>query len=340
MDNLEKDNLKKDSYQDFIKFKTNYDYDNDKNIIEAKEYGYFDTQSYGEIYLLQHFLFEIYEYDYSYNSNQYFGIEPNTEPNHKNKEVQYFEKYYDLNFNILRCFPKEYVLELLEKNFEDRSICYNNLVHIELVKYTYHIWNNYVGKECSDFTYPENEFCKLINKINDHLFEVANMDEKEYYDILRNDENPRFDRKKNYIYYTWWLYAYFPLMDNAENLILKLVDFVYLNDAQDMLLYGIYQMQPSRLAPFMKDLMLKLFQQEVDHATGKRVCGECFYMWCGGTGAWSQIIRILGKLYNNGFDLMADPDLVDVFGCETSDGKIGSHIPEIYKIIKEETLGI
>ncbi|AUL79329.3 putative orfan [Tupanvirus soda lake] len=326
--------IKKDHYQDFINFKTNYDYDSDKTIVDAKEKGYYDQQSYSEIYLLENFLSRIYEYNYSFDSEQYFGIKPITEDDEKNKEMQYFNKYYDLNFNILKNFPKEYVLDLLEKNFESRSICYSNLVHIELVKYTYQIWNYYIGKESNHFLYPENELCKLINKIKYHLLEVANMSEKEYYDILRNDENPRFNRKKHYIYYTWWLYAYYPLMENAEDLILKLIDFVYLNDAQDMLLYGIYQMDPIRLAPFMKKFMLKLFQQEIDQISGTRTCSECFCMWSSGTGAWSQMVRILGKLHKNGFDLMTDPNLVDVFGCEKSDGTIGSYIPEIYEEIK------
>ena len=300
-----------DHYQNFLNFKNNYDWDADEDVTKAKKFGYYDPVTHDDRYLLEGFLFDVYGYDYAYNATHYFGVKPVADSDEKINEKEYFLKYNDLEFNVLQSFPKEIVLGFAKQNFEGRSICYYNLLHIELVKYTYHIWKKFVNKSPDNFEYPDNEFCILINKIQEHLLEVVYMDVDKYYDILQNSRNPRFDSKKNYIYYTWWLYAYLPLLDEPEEKILKLVDFVYLNDAQDMLLYGIYQMNTTILAPLMKKLMLTLWKQE-EALPGIRGPRPCYEMWSGGTGAWTQTVDILGKLYHAGYNLMEDPELTHV----------------------------
>ena len=78
----------------------------------------------------------------------------------------------------------------------------------------------------------------------------------------------------------------------------------------------------------MKKIMLSLKKQ--DENTNK----PCFDMWCSGTGAKCQIIDIIIKLYKSGFNLMADPELKNVFSVEYANG-IHDYAKEIYDEIKE-----
>jgi hypothetical protein len=312
-----------DYYSNFLNYKKNYDWATDENIIEAKTHGYYDAKNYDDHYLLENFLYDIYD-----NMDHLSGSL--TEAEGKKIREEYLKKYYDLEFNILRAFPKEKMLSFVKKNFEDRTICYHDLFHIELVKYTYHIWKKFVNNSPDNFEYPDNEFCICINKIKDHLEEVTNMTSDKYYDILENKQNPRYNPKKHYIYYTWWLYAYLPLLEDADGKILNLIKFVYLEDAQDMLLYGIYQMDTNKLAPFMKKIMMSLWKQGIDYPMGIRKHKPCFGMWETGTGAWSQMVDILEKLYQGGYDLMSDIELGPIFGYVKYNGTICSHIPDIY----------
>ena len=221
-------------------------------------------------------------------------------------------KYMDLNFMHIHHYPSELLLKLIQMSFETREHP-GSYVNIEIVKYIYSIWDK---SDNSD------ELSKWINTIKNHLIETANMNSDEYYDILENPKNPRYNQSKHYIYYTWWLYVYYPLIQDGEELILKLIDFAYLDDAQDMLMYGIYQMKPSRLNIFMKKFLIKLWDQYNElHNMGTRKLNPCFNIWSNGTGAWSQIIDILKKLYRAGYNLLENPELNKILCYELSDGK-------------------
>lgn len=202
---------------------------------------------------------------------------------------------HDMNFHYLDTYPNHIVLLLLEKNFNERGICYESFLHIELVKWLYRHWKDAIA-------------APIVDKIKAHLVEVANMTSQEYNDILYNSENPRYDRKKHYMYYTWWLYVYYPLLDNWENLVMKLISLAYLEDAQDMLLYGLYFVDPERLAPFMKHFILTLHTQRQQSITSTRD-RACFDIYQSGTGASGQISQILKKLKDVGYDLFNDHDL-------------------------------
>jgi len=217
-------------------------------------------------------------------------------------EIDHQKKFYDLNYNIIRDFPKKKLLKWLNINFESRKICYVKLLHIELVKFVFHIWRNN----------NDGEFSLHVQKIKNHLTEVANMNQAEYQDILNNKENPRYNTDKHYIYYTFWLYPYFVLLDNCEELIIKLINLVYLDDAEMHLLYGIYHMEPHKLAPFMKNFLLELWRQN-KHFTKK----ACF----GFPGQFAYLIlKTLFKLYKNGYDLINDAEVRELFKYTTREG--------------------
>ena len=210
------------------------------------------------------------------------------------------KKYYDINYNFLTKFPTDYVLQFLDIYFNTRHICHIEYVNIEIVKFIYHNWNQ---PFIADF----------INELKKHLIELVNMTRDEYYDILRNSNNKKYNREKHYIYYTWWLYAFYPLIENAQELILKLIDLVYLDDAQDMLLYGIYQINNiNELYLLIKNILFKLNTQDK----------PCFYMFESGTGALFQFKMILNKLDIRGKELLLCPELKDVFMFTNFQGKL------------------
>lgn len=213
----------------------------------------------------------------------------------KKYERNYKEKYYNLEYNIIRHFPKNKLLKWLETDFESRKICYIPLLHIELVKFVFSIWHT-----------KDTEFGLYVEKIKTHLIDMVNMSREECYDILKNEKNPKFNPERNTIHYTFWLNPYFVLFDNGEELIMKLIDLVNLDGAQEDLLYGIYQMSVERLAPFIKKILIRLWQQ--DEGMIKNVSEPCFSYF-----AVHEISMILRKLYKNGYDLINDPEVRELF---------------------------
>lgn len=80
--------------------------------------------------------------------------------------------------------------------------------------------------------------------------------------------------------------------------------------------------------------MLALYHQQEELNQGKRNHRPCFELLSGGTGAWSQTIRILKKLYENGYDLLADPELEKIFVYENIKNETINEIPIIYEKLK------
>lgn len=208
------------------------------------------------------------------------------------------KRYHDLNYHFLENFSMDTIFHLAESNFEKREICYAYLTHIELVKFFYHVWNS---------SHIESRFRDLIQKMTNHLIETANLSTEEYNSIMSDSNHPNYNFRKHYIYYTWWLYVFYPLIEDGPNLIMKLIKFAYLDDAQDMLLYGIYQMPIIQLVPFFKPFLIEIWNQE---KTKQR---PCFSLWCTGTGSRSQIFRIVKKLVTNGYQIHQDHELFEIF---------------------------
>jgi hypothetical protein len=203
-------------------------------------------------------------------------------------------QYHDLQFRIMDGWPVRFMLRLLKVNFESRDICYLQTLHIEVVKYIFSIWDKYADLPYQRRTFPHGELYQSISLLKNHLIEAANFDPDEYNRILRDPKHPRFNPDKHYRYYTWWLYCYFPLINNGDELILRLIRFAKLEDAQDMLMFGIYQIQdPKRLASLMIQLIT-----DVD---------KSFDFTQSGTGALRQSIKIFRKLYQAGYNLLDNP---------------------------------
>jgi hypothetical protein len=267
------------NYEEFLAFKFTYEIKDDCDYQRSIEFGWEKEQDLDK-YILNKYLESKYDQDNDQDDN----------------------RYYDLQFNILRDFPTSFIREIMEVNFNSRRVCYKDFLHIELVKYTYHIWND-----------RSHELYDIVDRISSHLVEVANMSSEQYYDILHNKDNQKYDSGKHYMYYTWWLYAYYPLLEDGEELILKLIKFAYLEDAQDMLMYGIYQMEHCRLFNFTKKFMVAL-----DEAS--KVGRGCFDLFTSGTGATGQFKRIIDKLKERDYDILNDKEIEYLYRFTDSGG--------------------
>jgi len=201
----------------------------------------------------------------------------------KNGDTQ-DDRYYDINFNIIRNF-----ITIL-----------TNYLYIEVVKYMYYIWNK---PNISD------NIRQKIDIIKNHLIETANLSKKEFEDIIYNPKNPKY-KWRQHGYYTSCLYVYYPLLDNWQDLIIKLINVVpRLSDAQDMLMYGIYQVDSEKLFPFMKVFLETLMAR--DHFSHDTWTG-CFDITCEGIGALQQFVLIVNKLRDDGYNFLENIDIDNI----------------------------
>lgn len=205
----------------------------------------------------------------------------------------YEEKYYNLKYQVMGDFPVGIIDGLLDDYYNDQKICYTKWIQIELVKYIYGIW-----KEKEHKLYP------WVERIRGHLVETANLSQEELRDIMYNPKNPKYHKRNHHRYYTWWLYVFYPLLEDAETLMLKLIKIASLEDAQDMFLDGIYLMEPDRLYAFMKKLLPALYE--------KNYMDMCFDPLCSSTRALYQLKRITGKLNDAGLKLFEEPYLINL----------------------------
>src|SRR5690242_7178570 len=124
------------NYDKYLKFRDEYNFEKDKDYLDAIKYKCYKKADFDDNYILNIYLEKFY-------GNIYGDDE---------------DKYYDLEFNIIRNFPKDVLKDIIEINFNTRNICYKYYLHIEIVKFIYFIWNDH-----------QNELYFLIQKIKSHL---------------------------------------------------------------------------------------------------------------------------------------------------------------------------
>jgi hypothetical protein len=232
------------------------------------------------------------EYDYS-NSNPIMD-----EINKKKREIQ--EKKNKMNWDIglenysviiFDYFPIEIVKKIIQY-YVDNKI-YNSYINIEIKKFLYSHWKDDLVKD-------------IVQQITDILIETANFTKEEYLDIMSNPKNQRYNFKKHYIYYVFWLYFFYPLIEGYEELIIKLVNIVHLEDAQDELLNGIELIESTKLLVFYKKFILEVWKSCNYRGT------MCFDLFNTATGSFGQNVRIIKKLKKDlGWNIFTDDDLQD-----------------------------
>ena len=219
----------------------------------------------------------------------------------KEDNIDFYNEINNLNISIgtknyfciiLDYFPKDFVIEIINRFINERI--YNYLVYEEVKKYLYSHWNDNIVKE-------------QVDKIKNILIETSNFTKDEYYDILHNYNNPKYNHEKHYKYYVCWLYCFYPLLDNYEDLILKLVNLVYLDDGQDELLDGLLKMPSKKLVNFYNHFLLNVCKSK--NAINQ---DKCFNIWSIATGAYQQNIEIIKKLkFEENYNILEDELLYD-----------------------------
>jgi hypothetical protein len=189
---------------------------------------------------------------------------------------------------IFDYFPIELVKQIIQI-FIDNCV-YNDIIYVEIKKYLWVYWN-------------EEKISDITNQITSILINTANLSKDEYVKIL-NDYIPGTDQKKYSKYYLFWLYFFYPLIPGYEELVIKLVNLVYLNDAQDELMDGISRIESNELLPFYKKFIVGVWKSSNVYGT------ICFDLFGGGTGSFSQNVRVIKKLKEDlNWDIFSDPDL-------------------------------
>ena len=190
-------------------------------------------------------------------------------------------KLTDFDCIIINDFPIDFVKELLDINFNTRDISYPYMfLHYDLIKYLYTNWNN-------------KDIKTEVERLKNHLIDTSN-------GVICGN------RDSNALYYTFWLYAYYPLLDNGEELILKLLETIYLNDAHEYLMLGILQMDSKRLERFYKKFLIKASTEYIkneENLESSIKSHSSFNPFFHPTGALYDNILILKKIKNSGIDL-------------------------------------
>jgi len=212
------------------------------------------------------------------------------------------------------CYLSEYIYDLHESNKE--NIILFEYFPFNIVKYiielfiSNRIMNDYVYTEVKKYIYKhwnDDNISDIVAEIKNTLVEVTTFTKEEYKDIICNENNPKYNRQKHYIYYIHWLYCFYPLLDNYEDLIIKLINIVFLDDAQDELMDGIFRIESTKLLPFYKKFVLSV--KNSSNALNEM---PCFNLYCSGTGAYQQHRKILNKLKKDlNYNVYTEPEFIN-----------------------------
>ncbi|AYV82090.1 MAG: putative ORFan [Homavirus sp.] len=210
------------------------------------------------------------------------------------------------NFEVDSCIIKDFPLHehaRLISRFVPCAYRYAWGADKEIVKLVYLLWNTYMlDDQGNSVKYghhnKSNEFHKLIFEslytLKTELLAMQNLtldDIVKLYKIFPN---------KGGRYYNWHLLGCIPLLGDKGLPVLRNVITLPYDDAQDLLMFGLYQYEPNAFYTELKDILLHWhIYQNIQYETG--------------TGMLSQLVEIIYKYQINNLDLLLDEDFSDVF---------------------------
>jgi hypothetical protein len=143
----------------------------------------------------------------------------------------------------------------------------------------------------SSHFYRNDPIYKDIIKIRDSLKELAGWDDETF-------KQRQSEHGEGYIYYT--LMGCYPLFgQEAIPWLIRATKLRY-NDAQDNLMFSLYQYDPIAFFPILKDILI--YWHETENIE-----------YCNSTGMISQLEHIMKKYKFCGKDLRDDPELSAIF---------------------------
>ena len=158
----------------------------------------------------------------------------------KEKCVENFTDCFEIETCIFKDFPLTEQLKLIE-NFVPEPYWYGGNINEEVSKLIYLLWPKYIlnvkyGEH--NKSYPHKEIFECLYSIKANLKSMTNMNQEQ---LVKNGSS----RKGNSPYYNWHLLGLIPLLkhETAEALLTNITKMRY-NDAQDMLMFGLFQFDP------------------------------------------------------------------------------------------------
>lgn len=184
----------------------------------------------------------------------------------------------NLNQWIFFDFPESEYIFLLEKFIDSGESLHH--VYPEYCKLIYHLWPKYMDLPHKDKpkTYPKNQIYELLYTIKTQLKiiheQIPNMP-------FRNSRGTR--------YAFWHYFALYPLLEDEGFEMLKIVSTFRYDDAQDGIMFALYQIDPFTNFDVVGDI-LKYWDEHEN------------IRFCFGTGMIPQLESILEKYDKIKFD--------------------------------------
>lgn len=208
----------------------------------------------------------------------------------KINEQNYTNGLENYSIIIFEYFPIDLVKRIIQLFIE--NCIYNNFIYMEIKKFLFKYWK-------------DQKVSNIVNQITDILVKTANLSKDEYLNIL-SETDLKSGNKKYSKYYLFWLYFFYPLIDEYEELIMKLINLVYLDDAQDELMNGLLRIESDKLLPFYKKFFIGVLKSSCVYGI------NCFDLFGSGTGSYVQNLQIIKKLkIELDWDFFSDQDLQD-----------------------------
>lgn len=253
--------------------------------------------------------------------NKYIAYLKNSDTHSLDKLNDFFESiysnnddeslsWYDLNHKAFIDFPIKIIIDVINNHISGEHFYEYRTMNYEIIKYIYSIWNTYANIPYINKpkVYPHNELYECIFTIKEILLFLSKCTKQQYIKKIKSSSYPF----KSRMYYSHWLYCYFPLLDDCHSKMIHFLNYVFLDDAQDSFMFGLYCMNPNNLFNFMID-MIPLIENKNDNktSTGLSVLDSnvCFDIIDSGTGANWQFMMIIKKLKKHNYDLLNHPNI-------------------------------
>lgn len=151
------------------------------------------------------------------------------------------DKYFDINSCILIHLPLAEQIKSLKMFIDHGETLFSAAVDIS--KLIYILWPRYhVPYQSRPLSYPHAEIYQLMFTIHQQLKDFAKTSHEQY-----------FDFKKGTKFVFWHLCGLYPLLENGAEMLVKICQKEY-DDAQDMMMFGIYQLNPFTHMVYVKEI--------------------------------------------------------------------------------------
>jgi hypothetical protein len=213
---------------------------------------------------------------------------------YNSKEKIKYEYNFEPETSLLKYFPLTKQAEILNR-FVGHAYRYAWGPDLEIGKLVYLLWNNYDLRDYKSKpkVYPHNDIYEALYTIKSELKTMKDLDNEKQRALYS-----KFPEKSGF--YNWHLLGFLPLLDDDGLIILRNIIKQCYSNAQDMLMFGLYQYDPKSFYLELKSIMLYWH-------TNNNI------QFSSGTGIIGQLDLIVKKYKEHSIDVENDPDLKCIF---------------------------